>query len=205
MPHRVRSVVEQLRIRLSQLGGILLIGLVLVSESLWIESEAAEELMAVLGFLLACAGCLGRIWCLAHIAGSKTGHLTTHGPYSICRNPLYLFSLIGAIGIGLGTCTVTVPAIIVLFFVALYPWVIRSEERRLLELHDDAYERYCQVVPRIVPSFRHYKPASNVSIDIRAFRRGLLDAGWFLLAIGGTHVVTELREAGFGIALYKLP
>jgi len=60
-------------------------------------------LMLAAGILLAGVGALGRLWCSLYIGGRKTHELVSAGPYGWCRNPLYLFSLIGALGVGLST------------------------------------------------------------------------------------------------------
>src|SRR5690606_40050349 len=67
---------------------------------------------------------IGRTWSSIYIAGHKVQTLVMDGPYSISRNPLYVFSIIGAAGAGaqLGSIVLALAA----GFVA---W-IRSEERR---------------------------------------------------------------------------
>ena len=50
-------------------------------------------------FLL--VGAIGRIWCSVHIAGRKNAEVVAHGPYSVCRNPLYFFSMFAFMGAGL--------------------------------------------------------------------------------------------------------
>ncbi len=41
----------------------------------------------------------GRAWVLLYIGGRKNSELVTYGPYSITRNPLYVFSLTGITGV----------------------------------------------------------------------------------------------------------
>ena len=54
----------------------------------------------------------GRTWCTAYIGGRKKRELVTTGPYSIVRNPLYVFTLIGAVGVGLQFGSLIVAAIV---------------------------------------------------------------------------------------------
>lgn len=62
----------------------------------------------------------------------------------MCRNPLYLFSFIGGIGVACATETLTIPLITALAFWIYYPPVIKKELSRLLALFGDTYREYCQ-------------------------------------------------------------
>ena len=63
-------------------------------------SPAVHETMRWLGAGLIFVCISGRTWCSLYIGGRKNHELVTTGPYSVSRNPLYVFSIIGAIGIG---------------------------------------------------------------------------------------------------------
>ena len=75
---------------------------------------------------------------------------TANGPYRYVRNPLYLGNILLALAIGsLGPPAATV------LVVALNLWfvyrLIGIEERFLRDANGPAYERYCAVVPRLMP------------------------------------------------------
>lgn len=178
--------------------------LALVSESIWIKNELAEELMYGAGLVLTFIGCLGRVWCLVHIAGRKNNELVMEGPYSLCRNPLYLFSFIATVGVAFSTCTFSIPIVVTVCFLVYYPLVIRSEELRLSQIHGDSFQNYCRRVPQFIPSFRAYASVDQTTVQIQSFGKGLLDVAWFLLAILLSHLNIELHEAGYGITLFKL-
>ena len=72
------------------------------------------------------------------------------GPYAYCRNPLYLGSIIIAIGFAIASRDRWVAIVIVVLFAAIYVPVIRSEEAFLLE-HFVQYEDYSRRVPRLLP------------------------------------------------------
>ena len=176
----------------------------MLSESVWIEHELAEELMFGAGLLLTFTGCLGRVWCLVYIAGRKNSELIMEGPYSMCRNPLYLFSFVGMLGVAFSTCTFSIPILVAVCFVLYYPLVIRSEERRLKQIHGEVFEHYRRRVPQIVLNFRSYTTGELSTVKLRQFGRGLFDVTWFLLALMLSHLNIELHEAGYAITLLRL-
>lgn len=80
----------------------------------------------------------------------KNEQLATGGPYAYTRNPLYLGSLILAIGFALASRSWWIVAGIILLFFAIYLPVIRAEEVFLRE-HFPQFEDYARRVPRFLP------------------------------------------------------
>lgn len=83
----------------------------------------------------------------------KNRELTTTGPYAHTRNPLYLGSLIIAIGFGIASRNWWVAVVIVVLFLAIYLPVIRSEEEFLWS-EFPGFDEYCTKVPRLIPRLR---------------------------------------------------
>ncbi|MBY0531885.1 MAG: hypothetical protein K2P86_07925 [Xanthobacteraceae bacterium] len=75
-------------------------GFAAISDSIWESHSAARELIEFFGLLMIVACIVLRIFCSLYIGGRKISSLVVAGPYSVCRNPLYAASIIGAIGIG---------------------------------------------------------------------------------------------------------
>ena len=170
-----------------------------------VESHTGRTLFAV-GAVLTLVGATGRTWCLVPIAGRKDKQLMTDGPYSICRNPLYLFSLIGTVGVGLATRTFTVPGVAFAAFLLYYVGVIRSEQRRLAGTHGDAFQTYVSEVNALFPSFRSYRPLTETEeVFVRPFLKGLIDNGWFFVAFVGLQLLGELRVQGLFFSWWALP
>src|SRR5262245_50206169 len=93
--------------------------------------DLLHDIMEQVGFALICLATLGRIWCGIYIAGRKNRELCQDGPYSICRNPLYLFSFFGVVGVALGAGAPWVALTAGVLFCVYYTLVIRSEETHL--------------------------------------------------------------------------
>jgi protein-S-isoprenylcysteine O-methyltransferase Ste14 len=97
--------------------------------------------------------------------------LAVGGPYAYTRNPLYLGTLLMALG---AAASVSSPGVVVAMAVAMYAnylYVIRAEEQALQGRFAERYLRYCALVPRLVP--RALPPARallrQVNPDPRAY------------------------------------
>jgi protein-S-isoprenylcysteine O-methyltransferase Ste14 len=88
----------------------------------------------------------------------KNKQLATAGPYAYTRNPLYLGSLILAIGFAVASRSWWIVAGIVLLFFAIYLPVIRAEEVFLRQRFPQ-FEDYARQVPRFFP--RLFSAARN--------------------------------------------
>jgi protein-S-isoprenylcysteine O-methyltransferase Ste14 len=185
-----------MRIRVSWLFLLAIVALYLSSSSAWeTQCDAVAEMFFAVGLLLAGTGAIGRIWCSAYIAGYKNGSLVQEGPYSICRNPLYFFSFVGSIGVGLATETATIPLLVAIAFALYYPLVIRREEAYLLQLHGEAFSQYMQRVPRFFPSLSLLAEKEASTVHLVIFRKHLLSAAWFVWIPAFLECVEYLHEA----------
>jgi protein-S-isoprenylcysteine O-methyltransferase Ste14 len=106
----------------------------------WISLAAGGAIAALGVFLRAMAS--------GHV--KKNEELATTGPYAYCRNPLYLGSIIIAVGFAIASRDLWVAVGIVVLFTLIYVPVIRSEEAFLRE-HFPSYNEYAQRVPRLLP------------------------------------------------------
>lgn len=184
------------RIRMSQILISLALVVLMFSGRKW-SHQMAEALLYAGGALLIGIATIGRLWCSLYIAGYKDGTLVTAGPYSICRNPLYFFSFIGVIGVGLATETLTFTLLGALWFAMFYPGVIRQEEERLRRLHGARYEDYCRSVPRFFPNISLFSEPDSYVVKPAKFRRHLLDALWFVWAAGILELMDRLGDLGY--------
>jgi protein-S-isoprenylcysteine O-methyltransferase Ste14 len=128
------------------LGGALVV--LLVTDSQWsYRKSPLYEIIEALGTALILACIAGRTWCSLYIGGRKKRELITVGPYSIVRNPLYVFSTLGAVGIGAQSGTLTIALVFALVTVAVFMTVIRSVERFLASEFPGEFPAYADRVP----------------------------------------------------------
>jgi protein-S-isoprenylcysteine O-methyltransferase Ste14 len=113
---------------------------------LWLAKPTAASLLV--GSMLIIPGLAIRALASGHV--QKNEQLTTTGPYAYTRNPLYLGSLILAVGFALSARNWWIGAGLVLIFLAIYLPVIRGEEAFLKE-HFPEFTEYARHVPRLWP------------------------------------------------------
>jgi protein-S-isoprenylcysteine O-methyltransferase Ste14 len=80
----------------------------------------------------------------------KNRELATTGPYAYTRNPLYLGSLMIALGFAVASRNAWILLGIAILFFAIYLPVIRSEET-FLRGEFAGFDAYCARVPRLFP------------------------------------------------------
>ncbi|RME37189.1 MAG: isoprenylcysteine carboxylmethyltransferase family protein [Planctomycetota bacterium] len=103
----------------------------------------------VLAIALILAGLSIRLAALGVL--KKKEHLATTGVYSLCRNPLYLGSMLLAYGFCILLNDVSSYLVATLYFATFYPLAIAWEEARLEQRFGEVYRRYCATTPRLVP------------------------------------------------------
>ena len=198
-------MVEKLRIFISRLFALAMAAMLLVSSSALQEKlPLFGAFLFFVGIALVAVACIGRLWCSLYIAGYKTNTLIDQGPYSMCRNPLYFFSLLGAVGIGLTTETMLIPTIILIAFWAYYPLVIKSEERELLALHGDRFSAYRMRVPCFLPAISRLVEPEKYMVNPRVFRRHMADVIWFILIVGLLEIIKELHALNILPTLFNM-
>lgn len=100
------------------------------------------------GVAIAALGLAIRAIASGHV--DKNEALAITGPYAYVRNPLYLGSIVVAIGFAIAARDAVIAIVIVVMFLLIYVPTIRSEERFLRERFAE-YSGYMREVPRLVP------------------------------------------------------
>jgi protein-S-isoprenylcysteine O-methyltransferase Ste14 len=112
----------------------------------WLADPVARSLL--LGAVFIAMGLALRALASGHV--QKNEQLTMTGPYAYTRNPLYLGSMILAIGFVVAARSVWIALIFVILFMTIYLPVIRAEERYLAQRFPE-FGGYASRVPRLLP------------------------------------------------------
>jgi protein-S-isoprenylcysteine O-methyltransferase Ste14 len=194
--NRIRMFISNHRIVLSRIIVLLLLIFWLMSRSYWsLHHPIFASFLFMIGTILVGIAGMGRMWCSLYIAGYKNKKLVSSGPYSIMRNPLYFFSMLGALGAGFLTQTLTFPLILVTLFALYYPAVIQREEGDLERIFGKVYEEYRQKVPSFFPKLSLYSDPDEYIVKPSTFKTHLMSAIWFVWAIGIIYFLQTLRDS----------
>lgn len=169
------------------------------------EGSLLSTALFLAGLALVGLATVGRLWCSLYISGYKQAQLITTGPYSVSRNPLYFFSLLGFAGIGLATETLTFAAVMIGATLLAYPSVIRREEQVLRERFGADFEEYCARTPRLLPDFSRFVEPEIWTVNPRIFRRSMGEVVWFVWFVGIVELVEALHEYRIVEPLVRLP
>lgn len=186
------STVQRIR-KVAVLAALVgLIGLAVVTQSAGGVDGEWHERVESAGFVAMILSIVGRAWCSLYIGGRKKAEIVTRGPYSITRNPLYVFSYIGAFGIGAQSGSVTIGLGFVLAAMAVFYLTVRREEAFLEREFGAVYAAYKARTPRFWPRFSLWRDEAELTIRPALFVLTIRDGLVFLLAIP----VFELIDAG---------
>jgi len=157
---------------------------------------AILDLSEMIGFMLLVMAAFGRMWCLLFVGGKKNDILMTSGPYSIVRNPLYVFSFLGAVGLGMTVKNPLLALALAAAFIAYYPFVVKKEEQKLAILFGDEYREYLSRTPRWFPNFGLYSEPDTMMIHTVYIRNGILSGMWFIWAFLLWELLEYIRSTG---------
>jgi protein-S-isoprenylcysteine O-methyltransferase Ste14 len=108
---------------------------------------------------LVLAGEALRLWASGHI--EKTRRLATGGPYAHTRNPLYVGSLLLALGVAAASASSWVVLAVAAYLAGFYPSVIREEARFLRQTFPEEYGLWARDVPLFLPRLRPAGPRTS--------------------------------------------
>ena len=139
----------------------------------------------------------GRTWCTLYIGGLKKKQLVTQGPYSLVRNPLYVFTIIGVAGVGAQAGSITMPVGLALLVAIVFYAVALQEQAFLADTFGDEYRAYAERVPLFFPRFSTWQEADQLLVMPVLVRRTFMDASLFLLAVPVNDLIQWLQDDGW--------
>jgi protein-S-isoprenylcysteine O-methyltransferase Ste14 len=193
------------RILVSRIFALVLVFLLIFTDQSFSQKSLLDVFLEMSGLFLLSICSFGRLWALMYISGNKRLELITDGPYSMVRHPLYVFSLIGAVGIGLASENVLIFGSIVIFYTLYYPFTILAEERNLATKFGEAYVEYMKRTPRFLPRFSQYKEAAVYEVKVHSFVMNFTDGMWFIWIYILMDFIEKLHGLGYLPILFTVP
>lgn len=117
----------------------------------------------LLGLPFCLLGLVIRAWAAGHLRKDET--LTVSGPYAFVRNPLYVGSLLAALGCVIAAARAELALLAGAYFVLVYLPVVELEEQHLAELFPQ-YGEYARRVRAFLPSLPGRLPPDSFSFAL---------------------------------------
>jgi protein-S-isoprenylcysteine O-methyltransferase Ste14 len=202
------------RIKETRVVAILFAAVLFVTQSLWGTDGLLPQSLRWAGYFLIIicvlgrtwsAAYMGRTWSAAYIGGHKARVIIDVGPYSTTRNPLYVFSFIGAVGIGFCTGMVTPALVIGAIYIVYYRTIVAREEEHLSARHGEIYRDYVARVPRWIPDSSLWREADEPMGYPRNVYLAARDASAFFLSWPLFALIGWLQNMEILPVLLRLP
>lgn len=181
------------------------VALALVSEPVVGEQTLGNVVTDLLAWLSFATGAALRFWATLYVGDRKGQVVVSDGPYSLCRNPLYVGSLLIGLSVPLFLKSVIILMALGCVAVLYVVLTIPAEERELARLHGAVYLAYRAQTPRFLPTVRQIRTAPHIDVSVRALYREARKArGWVMLPITA-ELIAHLRHAPWWPHLWRLP
>lgn len=184
---------------------VVLFAALLFGQSTFPPDTPIHESIEMFGVLLIFLGIIGRLWSTLYIGGRKSSEVVTGGPYSITRNPLYLFSTVAAAGVGAQIGSFSGIILFAALCAGAFHIVIMHEEKFLKQALGAPYEAYLAKVPRFFPRLSLYDEGDTGSFKPRLLLNTLLDGLVFLVALPAFELIDGAQQSGMLPVWFTLP
>ncbi len=183
----------------------LVFAVLLFGQSIFPPETAVHEAIEMIGIALIVIGIAGRLWSTLYIGGKKSATVVADGPYSITRNPLYVFSSIAAIGVGAQMGSITAAVGFGVACAAAFHLVILREEKFLSANLGAEYRAYVAAVPRFFPKPSLYREGDTAGFKPSFLLVTLLDGLVFLVAMPLFEIIDAAQLSGALPVLFRIP
>lgn len=199
------SAIQHRRRRSVAVGLLLVLSLALFTGSRWGEGNGPGLPIEPIGLVLIVVAIVGRGWCSLYIGGRKASELVTTGPYSVTRNPLYGFSFMGSLGVGLQSGSLLLGLVFLLAAMAIFLPLIAREESFLDYAMPRQFDAYRRATPLIWPRLSLWRSPEELTVRPSLFLRTLSDGLPFILAWPLFDGIDALQRGGFLPVLLRWP
>lgn len=197
--------IADLRVLVSRIIGLVILLLLLFTGHSFSQEGIIDILFEISGLFLLSICSLGRLWSLMYLSGYKHDRLIIEGPYSMVRHPLYLFTFIGAVGIGLSSENILVLLLVIIFYIIYYPFAIIAEEKMLMRKFGPDCLEYMKRTPRFIPKLSLYKEPEKFEVKTTRFVKNFVDAMWFIWIFPVLHFIEMLQDSGILPVIWRIP
>ena len=190
------DIVQRRRKWFAGLTLAILLGLATSVHSITAFHGGWHDGVEALGQALIVVAIIGRAWCSLYIGGRKKAEIVDRGPYSVTRNPLYIFSLVGAFGVGAQTGSLVVGSVFAAAAFLVFFRTVEREEAWLAEHFAATYATYCARTPRFWPNPARWQDTETLTVRPSFFLRTLRDGLTFLIAIPVMEGIEHFQATG---------
>ncbi|MGB6008425.1 methyltransferase family protein [Castellaniella sp.] len=165
--------------------------------SAWPEAGWMNQGLEWGGLAFLILAILGRCACMLYLGGRKGADLVAEGPYSVSRNPLYVFSILAVFGMGLQTGSLVIGLVLAVLASVIFRWIVGEEEILLRQAFGASYEAYCRQTPRFLPRWSLWQSPQHVTVDLHGVWKTVRDALPYFLSIPVFEAIEAAQQAGW--------
>jgi len=174
---------NQTRMRDSRLVALACVGIFFFTKPVFVQDTIPYDIVKFLGYMLVMIAAFGRVFTTVFLGGYKNEKLIKDGPFSMVRNPLYVLSFIGTMGVSFLSMRLGIIIIAPIATAVIYHYLVKREEAFLLETFGQEYQDYLNQVPRFIPDLKKYKSPEHIEATPDRILASLYDALWWVLII----------------------
>ncbi len=159
----------------------------------------------LVGWIFFVAGAVMRWWATLYIGGRKTTTVVADGPYSICRNPLYLGTFFLGVSTAMFLESITFAvgfAIAAVYYLGI---TVPAEERKLQAQFGEEFVRYCQRVPRFIPRLSSFHTPPTIEVRVQGLMAEVWRASRWVWIPVLAQLIEHLRGEAWWPRLLHLP
>jgi protein-S-isoprenylcysteine O-methyltransferase Ste14 len=190
------SDIRPLRRALLLGGAVLLTSAFAVTASRWPVQGLLHHAIRWTGIVLMVTCIGGRSWSRLYLGWHKTRRVVRVGPYSVTRNPLYGFSVLGTTGAAAQAGSIAMALLAGGLVWLVFYLVTRREEETLTSIHGEEYRSYLATVPRFLPRLSLWRDVEMVEVRPLDAAKTFFETCLLLLAIPGFALVQYGQSKG---------